>query len=243
MKLIEIKENASHRVDLIPSGCSEKEMTDILITTLNKNCKQILSLYKKIKYSRVLWRGEGTSVNFYKNKIWEKRVPLWLPKYIHDASVEASKELKLDANRENSIFCAPKSIASNWGSGLYMIFPTDGFKCTWFNKPMGHSDEEDHYMYDKFKTYTSKFLKSKNINNNIYDASEKLNKDSNLKKEYINYIKNMIQEFEPVNSNLEKALLNTRVTEYLITGKSYYGVNSYLFDDDENLMKNIINNT
>jgi hypothetical protein len=249
MKLIEIKQQEpTHKVEIITDASSDKNVIEIITKALHKDCKQIISIYKKtipqktkvIKNMNALWRGEGTEVNFYKNSIWQKRYPLWLPKFIHDVSIKAFNDLKLDANRENSIFCGKFEVAANWGRACYMIFPIDGFKYTWFNKSvdLGY---DNYYMYDILKDSLRKYLKpEKPLHYSEHDLRD-AQKDKDFIKNYTDFVKDIIKDFDPKNTNLDAGLNKKSVTEYLISGKSYYGINSNLIESIPTLIPSILN--
>lgn len=245
MKLIEIADLSmikdQHKKELLSNDSLEQDKK-LIIKTLHENCKDVLSVYSSLRTNQfdlslnLMWRGEGTTVNFYKNNIWKKRKPLYLGKIQHEASIHASYKLGLYANRENSIFCAKASTAADWGQELYAIFPTDGFHVTWFSSKTAHDME---YFYNILEESGSDFIEK------LYSSNDPLLKDysnidieemyelfqnrtdslpKEIKEKYFDYVTAIMDSHKPVNDNLRKALESKSVNEFLVTGDSYYGL-------------------
>ena len=151
----------THQKELIDTKQSFRKVQDEIISTLQKECSEVLKIYKKTngtssmtKPGKLMFRGERSDVVFFKNSIWAKRKPKYLGRLTHDASVDAFTNLGLIANRENSIFCARYNIAKNWGTAVYIIFPIDGYEVTWFDSP-----DVGKYMYDKLEMAAGDYVR------------------------------------------------------------------------------------
>jgi hypothetical protein len=245
MKLIEITDpngKPSHKTDLLKGMKSEEEKYNFIIETLQKDCREVLLVYKDTHRSkRLLWRGEGTNAIMYKNTIWKKRKPLFLNQNIHNASVSAFHKLGLKANRENSIFCAVPSIAGDWGANMFAIFPVDGFSVTWFSKEVPDSQS---YIYNYIDTTPFRFaeeftkdiedkkkqeIQADKIADEILDSDKP---DQEIFNNYVDWLAMHLDKLSPVNDKLKDALMQKQVKEYLITGTSYYGLNLDYYDYD-----------
>jgi hypothetical protein len=241
-----------HQISLISDDDNfvrdiDEKKEEKIVEILQSNCKEIISVYKKAnpdpnKKPKVLFRGESSNVDFFKNSIRAKREPLFLSPTIHNATIEASNNLGLEANRENAIFCAVKEVADAWGSSLYIIFPVDGYGSTWFKKKFFVRFQKT-YMFDIFDGADINFAadiaekkypfhhKFDSIDqqkyNDEYDSiRKKLNdsKPSEIKDQFIKHIEDITKEYKPINGHLEDALTTSHVKEYLISGKTYYGL-------------------
>lgn len=245
MKLIEItdpNDKPTHKIDLLKGMKSEEEKHNFIIKTLQKDCREVLLVYKDTyPNKRYLWRGEGTTVQMYKNTIWKKRKPLFLNQNIHDASVSAFHKLGLKANRENSIFCANANLASDWGAERFVIFPVDGFSVTWFSKEVPNSQS---YIYNYIDTTPFRFaeeftkdienkkkreIQVDNITDELLDYDEP---DKEVFNNYVDWLAIHLDKLKPVNDKLKEALIQKHVKEYLVTGTSYYGLNFEWLEHD-----------
>lgn len=260
MRLIEIagRENfvnpePTHQTELLKQKPSDPKSIDQVVTTLQKECGEVLNVYKKAngvepRPAKLMFRGERSDVAFFKNSIWVKRKPKYLDRFTHDVSVQAFTNLGLIANRENSIFCAKYSIAKVWGNSVYVIFPVDGYEVTWFDSP-----KVGKYMYHQLEYAENEFVSGlakkkfpefkRGIEGNTdaeYNKNRKMerdydefsgqlhddlrNKNSPLKKEFETFVTNLVKKFNPVSNELERALNTKHNNEYLVTGNAYYGV-------------------
>ena len=260
MKLIEIagrhkdeEQSPGHKVDLLTQSekaKSSEQTIQFIRNKLNTDCKEILAIYKKLNPDiesipstdklKVMWRGEGTEARFFKNSIWTKRKPLWMDAVAHEAYQVASKNLGLMADRENAIFCGRENAASDWGRGLYIIFPVDGYEVTWFEKSLGL------YMFDEISQSLLAFADDYATEKDIYyqEAMLKLSKkyskfDQAVFDQYVKKVEQLIKSSHPRNGDLSDALTNPKVTEYLVTGNAYYGLSSEMLARSK-LLKTIL---
>lgn len=232
----------SHQTELLKFDESDNKSMDQIISTLQKECSDVLKVYKNVNSlnkhpNKFMYRGERSDVVFFKNSIWSKRKPKFLKQIIHDASVKAFDNLGLSANRENSIFCSKITTAQHWGDYVYVIFPVNGYEITWFDSP-----KVGEYMYDRLENSIEVFANS--LEDFIdYDVLIKygispanidvfIKKYSSISKIFERFVTNIIDQFKPVSNDLERALNSEHNNEYLVTGNAYYGVkDDWIFEN------------
>lgn len=135
-------------VAYIPGGRNDVSSDDLVINTqtmyepeeqiafikehldLETECSQILSVYRQT--NQFLYRGMRNRPAVFRSGIRDDRKPLEMPEWIHNLLLKAYRRLGVAAHRGNSIFATPdEKIADVWGDA-YIIFPTNGFKFSWF---------------------------------------------------------------------------------------------------------------
>lgn len=98
---------------------------------IQKNCSEVLGVYKQTKER--LFRGEtgwsNITVSLSKTRNYrESKGATPAQRYLLNRCLELTG---FTATRDNSIFCTPNvSTAERWGQ-IFIIFPVDGFGCTW----------------------------------------------------------------------------------------------------------------
>ncbi len=272
MKLNEIsllnENQLKHQTELLKDSDSPNKQKQFILSTLHKNCKEVIEIYKDVNSKfidsskqtldlsklNVMFRGEGSFTTFFENNIRKNRKPLYLNKWIHDETIKIFEKLGLKSHRGNSIFCARLNTAAVWGSGIYIIFPKDGFNLTWFKSP-----NTGEYMYNNISESDVKFIVDvkKLINTDFqqsayddYDDYESKFKSyrfkiktpgTDLNKEYLVYLENLIKKYEPVSGNLKDALLTKKNNEFLISGNGYYGLKCKSQIVTKSFFKDLIN--
>lgn len=238
----------THQKELLDDSSLEEHKKQI-ISTLQKECSEVLRIYKKVNGKTAsplkvnyMFRGERSDAGFFKNSIWAKRKPKYLNRIIHDASIDAFTNLGLIANRENAIFCARYKTASHWGNNVYLIFPTDGYEITWFDSP-----KVGEYMYDKLEGAQEQFVEEaaqeKFPEYHMAEYEQYLSymrkltrnlekRDEQTFKEFTSYLEEIVKEYNPVSNELERALTTTKNNEFLVSGNAYYGLNFHWLMDN-----------
>ena len=183
-----------------------------VIKLLNKNCSEIVSIYKSRKNkflyrgimsekSRDKWTGDTHDADFIFGKSREDRKTVDIDKSDHEVLHNAFLKLGLKATRKNSIFTVTdKGEAEDWGK-IYIIFPFSNTEITWFNL----SQLRTEYTYYKIQDILSDHFSSKR------HKDYKDNIAADIKK-----------KIKPEKDDLASALIPKRA-EVLVNGQ-YYGI-------------------
>lgn len=108
-----------------------------LFKALQKNCKQIIKVYKDLNKNtftkkQFLYRGVRSSSDALYGKPFDARNPKDSNSELHQMLNDAMKSGGFVARRDNATFVTgDRGQASGYGHSLYVIFPVDGFKYTW----------------------------------------------------------------------------------------------------------------
>jgi hypothetical protein len=165
-----------------------------LAEMIRTQCKTMLDAYEHS--SQYLYRGLGTTAFAITTKIRQDRKPVEMDRVAHERLHAAFKDAGLEATRKNSIFCSTNlSIASQWGSGLYMIFVKDGWTGTVFE-----NQKKDYAFY-----------KMQHIGK--IDDAEQIAKE----------VKKLKPKSFKTSAELS-SVINSRYEDILITGDSYIAV-------------------
>lgn len=98
---------------------------------VEENCKQYIEQHPEWK-TKPLFRGlnvYGKDYLFVESPV--NRKPLTSTEHSHNMFVDAFKEARFIANRDNSIFCIGSSRYAKHYGKVWVVFPFDGFKFTW----------------------------------------------------------------------------------------------------------------
>lgn len=189
------------------------------LNKIKNECSEIINIYKKSQ-GNFLYRGITLSSDLENSFLLSGEIRSNRIRTDNSISEENTKlinnslaKLGITARRDNSLFCATAFYTANgYGSGVYVIFPKNGFEYTWF---LAQSPEEEYVW-----TYLKKIVdtwNNKNINYNEYNTPFK--KDM-LAMDKANFFLEQIESLGPTQSNLVKALTSNK--EVLISGSNGY---------------------
>lgn len=124
-----------------------------VIELLKTECSEIYNLYKSTGFKNFFFRGEKDANDKYepfKASIYKDRIPVQMHLKIHEMFNAAMTRVGLVAHRGNSIFTSSNFIvAADWGNTC-VIFPTNGFKYTWFQ------DMKTSYIFHDIEKFNEK---------------------------------------------------------------------------------------
>jgi len=194
------------------------------LETLHKilnECSEAVSLIKKTnKFMIRGTHGRNTNTGIFKDVIRPDRLSRDTNAIISSFIDEWLVEHNFTAIRSNSLFVSSNWIQANQYGTLYIIFPKNGFKYTWFEKSAD--------LYDTVSNPL--FFERARI---LYDIEIKNPQKTNqeiikLANEHIkNKLNDDMIKISPTTSNIEKAL--KKKNEIMITGVDYYGVNYRMY--------------
>lgn len=181
-----------------------------VIPILEKNCKEIIAVYKKA--GKYLLRGaRGRENDIFVIGIRPDRKAGYLEKWVAQEEPSVVKELGGVANRSNSIFTTTSPItASTWGTDVFIVFPKDGWHTTYFKKFGGE------YMYDPLTSLAFR------IHPDDSEFSEKRIREA-IKKLFI------AKGISFNKNQLPKYMREKREMEVLISGNSYIGLQANIY--------------
>lgn len=108
---------------------SQNPQFDLFMNGIIKNCSEAIDIFRKT--DRFIYRGMRSSSNaVYGRSFDERRSKDSIVEY-SDIFNRMLKEAGVKARRDNSIFCSGSlSHASGYGHAPYIIFPRNGFNCS-----------------------------------------------------------------------------------------------------------------
>ena len=177
-------------------------------------CSEILQVYKNA--NGFLYRGMKppdarpsltAKSSVFVSTIRKNRKPVAIPSAYHTLYHKAFLDLGFEATRKNSIFTSTRGTAGSWGSGVYIIFPFNGFKYTWFE------EQSSEYLYYPLESLIDNFKARHGKDYNDESLSPK------LKVKFIEEAKQKLKELGIINENLEEAIQDGK--EVLIAGTKY----------------------
>lgn len=201
MKVIELFEDAYLAKELSTHDPAE------VAKILKKECSTFVNAYANT--SRLIMRGikelKGTPIHFAEAKIRPDRKPIFMPSGYHELINAAMINLGLKAHRGNSIFCTRSRLtASDWGD-VYVIFPTNGWVGTVFQK-VKHG-----YVFDL-----------------IHDeADDILRKNRNDYNKAVEQMSEVLSDLKPYSFSSQgdlEIVIREDYDDILITGKKYYAL-------------------
>lgn len=228
--------------------------TDALMTLLNKECSEIINLYRSNK--KFLYRGVSDSYNkpvFFlkprddRNSLTDNTAQEIIDNYL--------KSKKFVALRSNSFFCTSDyHTASGYGES-YIIFPKNGFKYTYSPKSWDLVDDIDFYSLSDAGDYDTSldFSNIKSFVNSISyldgdDLKDEKKVDKSLKKfllTKLNSIRNGLKNNTLKPTNIMFNYLKIKPNHFLdknwsYNHYSYETLNDYIHDS--NIVTDIKNN-
>ena len=98
-----------------------------LLERVKSECSDIMSVYES-NNAKFIYRGAKSSQDAYRGRPYEDRQAKDSNQQLSNALNAAFKQAGIQARRDNSIFTSGSySQASNYGYGVYIIFPKDGY--------------------------------------------------------------------------------------------------------------------
>lgn len=121
----------------------EQENFKDYMKIVEKECSNILEIYKNPQ-TNYLYHGTKRNSDFLKKPVKFREKTVSFDKMHHDLSHKMMQDLGYKATRKNSIFTTTDTtVAEIWGD-VYIVFPKNRFKYTWF-------DTVDEYSIFKFE--------------------------------------------------------------------------------------------
>jgi hypothetical protein len=154
-----------------------------VVELLKSECSEIYNLYKSTGFKNLFFRGEKDANDKYepfKAGIYQNRIPVQMDPKLHETFNAAMMRVGLGAHRGNSIFTSSNFIvAADWGNTC-IVFPTNGFKYTWFK------DMKTTYIFHDIKIFSETVYHLENV---FDDLSKRFPTKDLIVKRRINKIK------------------------------------------------------